>query len=128
MKIKARMPIGHTLRDAVGSITSDQSLFVRRVMGKMDNWDCIMRLDITSNPQAPSYFVDELVFAEDGVTVDGLMPWGWYSGRTHQFAEIEPSRSFASSAEMSKYDVQCLLADVLGRPHPKPPSDRTARA
>lgn len=117
--MKMTLPADATLATVVGGMSSDPVLFVRRVLGNM-RWECIVRLDICSKPGAPSYFIDEVMEEDSQGQPSGIMPYYWCDGR-HQIHEFGPDdNSFPSQSHMTKYEVQCLLADLLGVPRPKP--------
>lgn len=117
MKLTLTMPKDASLRDVLPGLSVDTVSFVRSVMRNMDHWGCSMRLDVASDPKRPSYAVGEIMETDEDGVISGWALYGWYDGK-HQWNEFEPERSWASETHMSKHDVQCLLADLLGKPRP----------
>lgn len=99
------------------TIGSQAEAYVRSVFRNIQGWDQFVWLDVASNPARPAYFVGEVVVVDDEGEDREIVFSGWFSDR-HRERDTEPQKSWRSNARLSRYEVQCLLADLVGRPHP----------
>jgi hypothetical protein len=113
-----RLPDDATVRSLVGEI-NDPAAYVRAVMRNMPTWDVVVRIDTASDAKRPAYYLEEVTEADEESGTARSIKRGWCDGRHKPLDGPLSEASAPSSVAMTRYEIQCLLADILEQPHPK---------